>query len=198
MRTPTASAFPAVRFRWAWNHRTIPAIVMTAVVTIAVSCSGKVSGSGTSTPGSLEYEQVTTAEIVGELGIEVAGEDPPAVRGAGRVAAHLVRLIQEDLERDAPRLGPGGQQQRAGLDPRIVRALAGEVAHHVAEGERVDGLRAVAGQVQRLIEDRGQLPEHGLHVARIDERTALALARGATEEAHASIVGMRSRRRTGG
>src|SRR2546430_8434790 len=109
MRTPTASAFPAVRFRWAWNHRTIPAKVMTAVVTIAVSCSGKVSGSGTSTPGSLEYEQVTTAEIVGELGIEVAGRGAPAPKGGRRGAAHPGRPLPGKPGTAAPPPGARGQ-----------------------------------------------------------------------------------------
>src|SRR6266568_2788957 len=177
MRTPAASALPAVRWRCDRNHVRISAKVMNAVTTIAVSCSGRVSGSGTFAPGAgrlLENKQVTTAEIVVELVVEAVGDDPPAVGRPGRVAAHLVRLVQEDLVDDAAPGMPGGQQ-RAGLDARIVRALVSEVAGHIAEGQRVDLCRAAAGQIQRLIEDGGQLPEHGLDVARIGERAVPAL-----------------------
>src|ERR1700730_13990297 len=95
----------------------------------------------------LKNEQVTTAEIVVQLVIEAAGDDPPAVGRPGRVAAHPVRVVEEDLEDDASPRMPGGQQ-RACLDVRIVRALVGEITNHLPEGQRVDGLGTAAGQGQ--------------------------------------------------
>ena len=57
---------------------------------------------------SLENEQLTTAEIVVELVIEAAGDHAPAVGRPRRVAAHPVRIVQEDLEDDAsPRMRGG-------------------------------------------------------------------------------------------